>query len=98
MPSAADSQTHFKLALIVLTDHQLSDAEWKFYQDSMDFFSAEAVADINDFFNASEYAGQPIREFIEQSEHEASVGDLLNFCRAARRRATLEFIQLDSSP
>ncbi len=98
VPSAADSQTHFKLALIVLTDHELTDAEWKFYQDSMDFFSAEAVADINDFFTASEYAGQPIRNFITQSEQEASAGELMNFCRAARRRATLEFIPLNSSP
>ena len=98
VPSAADSQTHFKLALVVLTDHELNDAEWKFYQDSMDFFSAEAVADINDFFTASEYAGQPIRNFITQSEQEASAGDLMNFCRAARRRATLEFIRLNSSP
>ncbi|MCH8854398.1 MAG: hypothetical protein IID41_17360, partial [Planctomycetes bacterium] len=63
----------------------------------MDFFSAEAVADINEFFTASEYAGQPIRDFIMQSEQEASVGVLMNFYRAARRRATLEFIQLNSS-
>ena len=97
VPSAEDSQRHFKLTLIVLTDHELNDAEWKFYQDSMDFFSAEAVADINEFFTASEYAGQPIRDFIMQSEQEASVGVLMNFYRAARRRATLEFIQLNSS-
>ncbi len=98
VPSAEDSQRHFKLTLIVLTDHELNDAEWKFYQDSMDFFSAEAVADIDDFFTPSEYAGQPIRDFITQSEQEASVGILMNFCRAARRRATLEFIPLNSNP
>ncbi len=98
VPSAEDSQTHFKLTLIVLTDHELNDAEWKFYQDSMDFFSAEAVANINDFFTASEYAGQPILEFITQSEQEASAGKLRNFSNAARRRATLEFIQLNSNP
>ena len=98
VPSAEDSQRSFKLTLIVLTDHELNSAEWKFYQDSMDFFSAEAHADINDFFNASEYAGQPIRDFITQSQKEASVGNLMNFCRAARRRATLEFIQLNSNP
>ncbi|MCH8964629.1 MAG: hypothetical protein IIB58_06690, partial [Planctomycetes bacterium] len=50
VPSAEDSQRHFKLTLVVLTDHELNDAEWKFYQDSMDFFAAEAAADINDFF------------------------------------------------
>jgi len=98
VPSAEDSQRSFKLTLIVLTDHELNSAEWKFYQDSMDFFSAEADADLNDFFNASEYAGQPIRDFIMQSQKEASVGNLMNFCRAARRRATLEFIQLNSNP
>ncbi len=98
VPSAEDSQRSFKLTLIVLTDHELNSAEWKFYQDSMDFFSAEADADLNDFFNASEYAGQPIRDFITQSQKEGSVGNLMNFCRAARRRATLEFIQLNSNP
>ena len=70
--------------------------EWKFYQDSMEFFSADAVVDVNDFFPATEYAGQPIRKFITQSEQEASVGSLMNFYRAARRRATIEFIQLNS--
>lgn len=98
VPSAEDSQRHFKLTLIVLTDHELNDTEWKFYQDSMEFFSAEAVVDVNDFFTASEYAGQPIRDFITQSEQEASVGNLMNFYRAARRRATIEFIQLNSNP
>ena len=96
VPSAEDSQRHFKLTLVVLTDHELNGTEWKFYQDSMEFFSTDAVVDVNDFFPATEYAGQPIRNFITQSEQEASVGSLMNFYRAARRRATIEFIQLNS--
>lgn len=94
VPNAQDAQKAFKIALVVLTDHLLSDREWDFYQDSIDYFAFDGTADINEAFPDSRYAGQPIRELIAQPDLEDSSREFMNFFEATRGRATLEFITL----
>lgn len=96
VPSAQDSPKAFVLTLIVLTDHELSAAEWEFYQDSIDFFSDNRSADINDAFPASRYAGQPIRELIKQPDFEDPSRHFMNFSEATGGRAAVEFITLQA--
>ncbi|MCH8053542.1 MAG: hypothetical protein IH895_05730 [Planctomycetes bacterium] len=97
VPSTQDAQKAFKIALIVLTDHLLSDREWDFYQDSIDYFSFDGGADINEAFPESRYAGQPIRELIAQPDLEDPSREFMNFFEATRGRATIEFIPLQAT-
>ena len=97
VPNAQDAQRAFKIALVVLTDHLLSEREWDFYQDSIDYFAFNGGADINEAFPESRYAGQPIREFIAQPDLEDPSREFMNFFEATRGRATLEFIPLQAT-
>ncbi|MCH8854067.1 MAG: hypothetical protein IID41_15665 [Planctomycetes bacterium] len=98
VPSAKDSQKAFALTLIVLTDHELSTTEWEFYQDSIDFFSDNSSADINEAFPESRYADQPIRELISQPDFEDPSRHFMNFSEATGGRATVDFITLQAAP
>ena len=98
VPSAEDSQKAFALTLIVLTDHELSTTEWEFYQDSIDFFSNNSSADINEAFPESRYADQPIRELISQPDFEDPSRHFMNFSEATGGRATVDFITLQAAP
>ena len=93
VPSTADAQKAFKFALLMLTDHELAEDEWEFYQDSIDYFSFEGSADINDAFPESKYAQEPIRMLITLPDIEGSAPHYMNFFEATLGRATSEFIR-----
>lgn len=94
VPASADSQKDFKIALVVLSDHEFIEGEWTFYEDSMDYFSFPGPAQIADAFPEERYAGQPIRDLIAQPDPEDASRRFLNFYDAALGRATVEFIPL----
>jgi len=92
-PSYQDASKTFNLALIILTDHRLSDNEWRFYERAIDFLQADENAKPLDFFAKEEFPGQ--HEFWASL---LSSGPLLNFCAATRGRGALHFVNLQSPP
>lgn len=93
MPSFDESEKHFRLALIILTDHELSDAEWGFYSRSIDFASAAQSRDVLDFFPEETYPEYYHTLSIKQ---ERLLDDLvlLNFYMATGGRGTIEFVPI----
>ena len=83
---------HFKLALVVLTDHELTDAEWDDYGRAMDFMARRG---------ALPGRGLPERA-IPRAAHRLGGVDVdtgahlpyLNFYQATGGRATIEFVEL----
>ena len=58
VPPADETDKVFSLALVVLTDHKLSDEEWDFYERAMDFLEADADDRLIDHFPEELYPGQ----------------------------------------
>ncbi len=94
-PTPDQSQRTFKVVLVILVGAELTDEEWRFYEDSVSFFEAQRAADINAFFPPERYRGTGIREFIESSDPEDRTRRFINFFEATLGRATLEFVAPD---
>ena len=103
MPGVDESEKHFKLALIILTDHELSDAEWDFYNRSMDFTAAAESRDVLDSFPEETYPeyyhllSALLDRFGDLSYVDRGPEQvLLNFYMATGGRGTIEFVQIQS--
>jgi len=101
IPASSESNKHFRLALIILTDHELSDAEWDFYSRSVDFASAAESRDVLAFFPEETYPEYyHLLSAIQNSSSGTDYVDrdpgeyLLNFYMATGGRGTIEFIQI----
>lgn len=98
LPAVEDSPKHFKLALVVLTDHELSDAQWDFYERAMDFLAAPEERLLNDAFPAELYPAHfrvwtsPAGD--EPAENNTTDLPFLNFYTATGGRGTMEFVTL----
>jgi hypothetical protein len=87
-PSAEESRKVFSVALVVLADHKMSDAEWDFYERAMDFLEADADRRLADFFPVDDYPGQ--HDFWELLT--SRTGDpFLNFSATTSGHGSLRF-------
>ena len=98
LPAVEDSPKHFKLALVVLTDHELSDAQWDFYERAMDFMAAPEERLLNEAFPAELYSAH-LRAWTglagdELAENNTEDLPFLNFYAATGGRGTMEFVTL----
>lgn len=97
-PAYGDAPTHFKLALVILTDHELTDDEWDFYERSIDFMSAEEEQFLDEVFPAERYRAHHSvwHEFSEDEMEENDTDHFvyLNFHTATAGRGSLEFVRL----
>lgn len=57
VPSAEETDKVFSIALVVLTDQELTEQEWDFYERAMDFLEGDADTDLLGLFPADEYPG-----------------------------------------
>ena len=96
LPAVEDSPKHFKLALVVLTDHELTDAEWDDYQRSMDFMAAPEERFLDEAFPKEQYPARHIvwEYFTGVDVDEGGHLPYLNFYLATGGRATIEFVEL----
>ena len=88
VPSADESGKVFPLALVVLTDHKLSDEEWEFYERAMDFLEADANQRLVDHFPEELYPGQ--QEFWRFLVSESDP-PYLNFSATTSGHGTMRF-------
>ncbi len=94
-PATDQSQRHFLLAYVLLTDHVLSPSEWAFHEDSVEYFAAPRAANIEAAFPESRYGGQIIRDLITTPDPENAGRTNLNFFQATGGEATVEFGVMD---
>jgi hypothetical protein len=94
VPNVDDAQKNFGISLIVLTDHELSISEWRFYQDSMDFLAFNGDREIADAFPEFRYSGQPIRELIATPDPEDDSRSFINYHEATQGRGDIAFVPL----
>ncbi|MCG3138117.1 MAG: hypothetical protein HJJLKODD_01977 [Phycisphaerae bacterium] len=93
-PDFLSSPRNFEATLLILTDHSFSDAEWRFYEDSIDFLTFPGEKSAEEVFTEALYGGQRIRELILQKDPEDQTRDYINFHQATAGQAALEFITL----
>ena len=96
LPSVEDSPKHFKLALVVLTDHELTDTEWDDYGRAMDFMSAPEERFLDEAFPKEQYPARHIvwEYFTGVDVDTGAHLPYLNFYQATGGRATIEFVEL----
>lgn len=93
IPSIGDAPSAFTIDFLILTDHELSDDEWQFYMDSVNYFSATKSLEIRDAFPEDRYGGHPILDLLDQADDQLGTR-FINFFEATDGRATIEFLPL----
>ncbi len=88
VPSFADAPKEFHVALVVLTDHRLSDSEWDFYERAMDFLEGAEDERLLDVFLREQYPGQ---HEVWETFSGLSESPYLNFAGATGGRGRLRF-------
>lgn len=95
VPSFEDSPKEFPVALVVLSDHELSEVEWDFYEHAIDFLEAPEDAQLSDFFTEERYAGH--REIWESLSIDNGL-QFLNFAGSTGGRGRFRFSKIESPP
>lgn len=91
-PSFDDSPKQFNLALVIVTDHALTEGDWKFYERSMDFLEAKASTDLLALFPEEEYPGHnDTWRFFSDNSREP----YLNFFMSTSGQGSLHFVPVE---
>jgi len=88
VPSFADAPKEYHVALVVLTDHRLSDSEWDFYERAMDFLEGPEHEQLLDVFLPEQYPGQ---HEVWEAFSGLSEAPYLNFAGTTGDRGKLRF-------
>ena len=87
-PTSDASTNRFRVALVILADHQLNTEEWDFYERAIDFLEADQDEDILEAFPEAQYPGHhDAWKFFSNDGREP----YLNFFSTTSGNGTLQF-------